>query len=81
MATHPISIDMERMSGTACFTGTRVPIQTLFDFLKRDRNISAFLAQFPSVKREMVEALFDSFSQDLRDAELNVRRIPAAGVA
>ncbi len=51
----PIWIDPERVSGTPCFTGTRVPVQNLFDYLKDDGNLSGFLDEFPTVKREQAE--------------------------
>jgi len=47
------------LGGTPVFAGTRVPVESLFDYLKRGRNIDYFLEQFPSVKREQVEHLLD----------------------
>jgi len=46
--------DPERMSGTPCFTGTRVPVQTLFDYLEAGDTLEAFLDDFPGVTREQV---------------------------
>lgn len=48
----PIKSDPEIMGGTPCFTGTRVPIKNLFDYLERGRSLDYFLDQFPSVTRE-----------------------------
>ena len=48
----PITIDPEIQGGTPCFTGTRVPVQSLFDYLARGRSLDYFLEQFPSVKRD-----------------------------
>jgi uncharacterized protein (DUF433 family) len=42
------------MGGTAVFTGTRVPVQTLLDYLEAGDSIDEFLAGFPSVRREQV---------------------------
>ena len=42
------------MGGTAVFAGTRVPVQTLFDYLEGGETIDEFLAGFPSVSREQV---------------------------
>ena len=42
------------MGGTPVFAGTRVPIQTLLDYLEAGENINDFLAGFPSVSREQV---------------------------
>jgi uncharacterized protein (DUF433 family) len=54
----PITIDPEIQGGTPCFTGTRVPVQSLFDYLARGRSLDYFLEQFPSVKRQQaVEVL------------------------
>jgi len=47
-----IKIDPDILAGTPCFTGTRVPVKSLFDHLTRGRSLDYFLEQFPSVKRE-----------------------------
>ena len=47
------------LGGTPVFAGTRVPVASLFDYLKRGRPVDYFLEQFPSVQREQVEALLD----------------------
>ena len=49
-----IKIDPEIMSGTPCFSGTRVPIQNLIDYLEGGDSIDEFLEDFPSVSREQV---------------------------
>ena len=56
---NPIKIDPEIMGGTPCFAGTRVPIKTLFDYLEDDHSIEEFLAGFPTVTREQVEAVLE----------------------
>jgi uncharacterized protein (DUF433 family) len=48
-----ISSDPEIMSGAACFRGTRVPVQNLFDYLERNSSLDDFLEDFPSVSREL----------------------------
>jgi uncharacterized protein (DUF433 family) len=45
-----IEVDPERMSGTPVFTGTRVPINHLFDYLKAGDSLDIFLTDFPTVK-------------------------------
>ena len=50
--TRYITIDPEIQGGTPCFTGTRVPVQSLFDYLIRGRSLDYFIEQFPSVSRE-----------------------------
>ena len=47
------------LGGTPVFAGTRVPVESLFDYLKRGRTVEYFLEQFPSVQREQVEQLLD----------------------
>ena len=46
-----INIDPETMGGTPVFTGTRVPIQALFDYIETGETIEEFLENFPSVSR------------------------------
>jgi uncharacterized protein (DUF433 family) len=48
----PINIDPETMGGTAVFTGTRVPVQALFDYIETGENLNEFLENFPSVKKD-----------------------------
>ena len=47
-----VSIDKEIMHGTPCFTGTRVPVQTLLDFIEAGDTLDKFLHAFPRVQRE-----------------------------
>lgn len=49
-----INIDPETMGGTPVFSGTRVPIQALFDFLEADKPVEDFLGNFPMVSRQQV---------------------------
>ncbi len=53
-----INIDPETMGGTPVFTGTRVPVQTLFDYLEGGDALEEFLDDFPSVtKDQAIEVL------------------------
>jgi uncharacterized protein (DUF433 family) len=47
----------EVLSGAPVFAGTRVPVQTLLDYLEGGATIDDFLAGFPTVKRQQVVAL------------------------
>jgi uncharacterized protein (DUF433 family) len=47
------------MGGTAVFYGTRVPVQTLLDYLEAGESIDDFLAGFPSVTRQQVIAFLE----------------------
>lgn len=51
MSSQLINIDPEIMNGTPVFTGTRVPVHSLFDWLETE-TLEEFLANFPSVSRE-----------------------------
>lgn len=55
-----ISRDPEIMSGALCFTGTRVPVQNLFDYLEGSSTLEEFLEDFPSVSREVAIAVIEA---------------------
>lgn len=54
MENSVISRSPDVMGGTPVFAGTRVPVQTLLDYLEAGDSIDDFLAGFPSVSREQV---------------------------
>jgi uncharacterized protein (DUF433 family) len=54
-----VSVNPNILGGTPVFSETRVPVESLFDYLKRGRSIDYFLEQFPTVKREQVQQLLD----------------------
>jgi uncharacterized protein (DUF433 family) len=54
MDTPVIACNPDVMGGTPVFSGTRVPVQTLLDYLEAGDSIDDFLAGFPSVNREQV---------------------------
>jgi uncharacterized protein (DUF433 family) len=54
MAKSVISCSPDVMGGTPVFVGTRVPVQTLLDYIEAGDSIDEFLAGFPSVSREQV---------------------------
>ena len=54
-----VSRDPDVMGGTAVFCGTRVPVQTLLDYLEAGESIDDFLAGFPSVSRAQVIAFLE----------------------
>jgi uncharacterized protein (DUF433 family) len=60
-----ISVSPEIMGGTPVFTGTRVPVQTLMDYLKSGESIDDFLDGFPTVTREQVIALLEEAGKQL----------------
>lgn len=54
-----IHSDPRILSGTPVFIGTRVPAQSLFDYLKGGDTLDEFLRQFPTVKREQAIAALE----------------------
>ncbi|MDG5767088.1 DUF433 domain-containing protein [Balneolales bacterium ANBcel1] len=54
-----ISRNKDILGGTPVFHGTRVPIKTLWDYLKAGDSLEDFLEDFPSVKRKQAVALIE----------------------
>ena len=54
-----VSRNIEVMGGAPVFRGTRVPVQTLLDYLEAGDSIDEFLEGFPSVSREQVIAFLE----------------------
>jgi uncharacterized protein (DUF433 family) len=48
----PVHSDPEIMGGTLVFVGTRVPAQTMLDYLSRGKSLEDFLDDFPTVHRD-----------------------------
>jgi uncharacterized protein (DUF433 family) len=53
MSTPAIISNPDIMGGTPCLAGTRVPFQTLLDYLEGGEKLDEFLVDFPSVPREL----------------------------
>jgi uncharacterized protein (DUF433 family) len=68
MKTQIISRNPEVMGGAPVFAGTRVPVQTLLDYLEAGESIDDFLEGFPSVTREQVIAFLEE-AKDLLVAQ------------
>ena len=58
----------EKMSGTPVFSGTRVPIKHLFDYLEGGDTLEEFLNQFPSVSRDQALAVLSASRESLLNA-------------
>jgi uncharacterized protein (DUF433 family) len=54
-----ITTSPDRLSGTPVFAGTRVPVQTLIDYLEAGDSLEIFLDDFPSVSREHAVAVLE----------------------
>ena len=59
MSDSIISRDPNVVGGTAVFSGTRVPIKALFDYIETGDTLENFLDDFPSVKREQALGLLE----------------------
>jgi uncharacterized protein (DUF433 family) len=59
MSAPIITSKSDIMGGTPVFAGTRVPVQTLLDYLEAGDSIDEFLAGFPSVTRAQVIAFLE----------------------
>jgi len=59
MESTVISCSPDVMGGTPVFSGTRVPVQTLLDYLEGGESIDGFLAGFPTVSRDQVVAFLE----------------------
>lgn len=62
-----ITTSPERLGGTPVFAGTRVPVQTLLDYLEAGDSLDDFLTDFPSVSREHAIAILELAKSALLD--------------
>ena len=60
-----IEVDPEIMSGAPVFRGTRVPVQSLFEYLEDDLLLDEFLDCFPTVRREDAIAVLEYSKAEL----------------
>ncbi len=60
-----ISKSPEIMGGSPVFVGTRVPIQTFFEYLKAGDSIDDFLDGFPTVTKEQIMTLLEEIRQQI----------------
>ncbi len=63
-----VQVDPEVLSGTPVFRGTRVPVQSLFDYLEGGDSVAEFLAQFPSVRPDQVRTVLEEAKTAVLDA-------------
>jgi uncharacterized protein (DUF433 family) len=55
----PITVSPDRLGGTPVFSGTRVPVQSLIDYLEAGHPLDQFLDEFPSVTRDHAIAVLE----------------------
>jgi len=60
-----VSIDPEMMGGTPVFIGTRVPIQTLFDYVEGGDTLEEFLDDYPGVSMEQAVEVIEMAKKTL----------------
>lgn len=60
-----LSSDPEIVSGAVVFKGTRVPVETLFEYLRGGSPIEEFLDDFPTVERQQVDDLLKVVADQL----------------
>ena len=65
-----ISRSPDVMSGAAVFAGTRVPVQSLLDYLAGGHPLEEFLDDFPTVRREQALALLRKLEDSLATAQI-----------
>jgi uncharacterized protein (DUF433 family) len=63
--TLPIEVDQEIMSGAPVVRGTRVPVQSLFEYLEDNMSLDKFLEYFPTVRREDAVAVLEHRKSEL----------------
>ena len=54
-----VTTSADWMGGEPCFTGRRVAVKALFDYLKSGSTLEEFLSDFPSISREHAVAVID----------------------
>ena len=62
-----VEVDPEKMGGAPCFTRTRVPVKTLFDYLETGDSLETFLDDFPTVSREQAQGAIEASRHLLLD--------------
>lgn len=67
MKSKIISSSPDVMGGTPVFAGTRVPVQTLLDYIEGGESIDSFLDGFPTVKKEQILAFLREVKALIRE--------------
>lgn len=65
MSKQIITSSPDVMGGIPVFAGTRVPVQTLLDYLKAGESIDDFLDGFPTVTRQQVIAFLEEAEEQI----------------
>lgn len=54
-----VKMDPNIMSGAPCFSGTRVPVRAMLDYIEAGDSLDEFLKQYPTVSRKQAIALLE----------------------
>ena len=65
MSSNVVHIDSEILGGTPVFKGTRVPVETLFDYIQGGEPLREFLEDFPTVTQEQVLELLEEVKSEI----------------
>ena len=65
MVSTLVSVHPDLLGGTPAFTGSRVPVRSLFDYLEANYTLDEFLECFPTVTREMALQVLDESERAL----------------
>lgn len=63
-----VHTDPEIMSGVPVFVGTRVPLQTFFDYLEGESGLAEFLEDFPHLKTQALQVL-EAIAKEMLEQE------------
>ena len=68
-----VNRDPDIMNGVLCFSGTRVPVIALFDYLEGSSSLEDFLVDLPTVSRGRAVAVLEAARQNrIADASVSV---------
>jgi uncharacterized protein (DUF433 family) len=65
MSSNVVHVDPEILGGTPVFKGTRVPVETFFDYIQGGEPLSEFLEDFPTVTQAQVAELLEEVKGEL----------------
>jgi uncharacterized protein (DUF433 family) len=65
MPSKVVHVDPEILGGTPVFKGTRVPVETFFDYVQGGEPLSEFLEDFPTVTSEQVVELLEEVKAEV----------------
>jgi len=67
--------DPERLSGSPCFRGTRVPVQMLIDHLTAGFSLDEFLETVPSLEREKAQRFLELAGEQMKECASSLMKV------